>query len=113
MRWLDGEDLYYLAVVALIRGAAWSRSPRVADTLANGVARIAWLLPTAKRRQVVARITAVLDPMSATQLRFIAQGTYRAFWQDAFALAGTVQPSDAQRLRVDGLDHLRRALAQG
>ena len=113
MRVLDAEDLYYLTVVALIRLAAWSRSPRLCDTIANTVARIAWMLPTAKRRHLISRIAACVDPATPKQRHEIARRTYRAFWQDAFALAGTVRPADAQRIRVQGLERLQRALTDG
>ena len=81
MRWLDAEDLYYLTVIGLIQLTAWSRSPRLSDTLANSVARIAWMLPTAKRQQVISRIGACIEASTPKQRREIGQRTYRAFWQ--------------------------------
>jgi lauroyl/myristoyl acyltransferase len=113
MRRIDSEDLYFLTAIALIRLAAWSRSPRLADALANTVARVASLVPTARRRLMISRIASGLDPWATMQPRAIAQRTYRAFWQDAFALAGTIQPADAQRMPVEGLEHLQQALAAG
>ena len=113
MRWLDATDVYYLTVIALIRLTAWSRSPRLSDALANTVARIAWMLPTAKRRHLISRIAACLDQSTPTERREIGQRTYRAFWQDTFALAGTIQPADARRIRVHGLERLQQALAKG
>jgi lauroyl/myristoyl acyltransferase len=102
MRWLDSEDFYFLTVIALIRLAAWSGSPRFADALANTIARIAWFAPTAKKRDMVARLP-----------RSIARRTYRTFWQDAFALAGTMQTVDTQRIPMQGLEYLQQALAAG
>jgi KDO2-lipid IV(A) lauroyltransferase len=113
MRWLDATDVYYLTVIALIRLTAWSRSPRLSDALANTVARIAWMLPTAKRRHLISRIAACLDQSTAIERREIGQRTYRAFWQDAFALAATIRPADARRIRVHGLERLHQALAKG
>jgi lauroyl/myristoyl acyltransferase len=113
MRWIDAKDLYYLTVIALIRLTAWSRSSRLSDALANTIARIAWLVPTAKRRGLITKIAACVDQSTPKQLREIGQGTYRAFWQDVFALAATMRPADAQRMRVHGLERLQRALAEG
>jgi KDO2-lipid IV(A) lauroyltransferase len=113
MHWLDRDDVYYLAVLALIRFAAFFRSPGLSDAVANGVARIASLMPTAKRREVRSRLAACFDHLEEKQIRTIAHGTYRAFWQDAFSLAGVVRPADALRLQVDGLEHVRQALAGG
>jgi lauroyl/myristoyl acyltransferase len=113
MRWVDAEDLYYVTVVTLIRLAAWSGSPRLSDTLANAVARIAWMVPSGKRRRLISRIAACVAPATPTQHREIAQRTYRAFWQDAFALACTVRPADARRIRIHGLEHVQRAMTEG
>jgi lauroyl/myristoyl acyltransferase len=113
MRWLDAEDLYYLTVVALLRLAAWSRSPRLIAALANAVARIAWMVPSAKRRQMVARLAVCLDMATPKQRQEIAKGTYRAFWQDTFALSGAVRTAEAQPMRVHGLERVHRALAEG
>jgi len=113
MRWLDATDVYYLTVVVLIWLAAWSRSPGLSDALANTIARIAWLIPTVKRRSLMSRIAACVDSSTPTQHREIAQGTYRTFWQDALALAGTIRPEDARRIRVHGLERVQQALANG
>jgi KDO2-lipid IV(A) lauroyltransferase len=113
MRWLDSEDLYYLTVVALFQLANWSGSPRFCDALANTVAGIAWMLPSAKQRHMLSRIAACFDGATPKQRQEIAQRTYRAFWQDAFVLAAPVRRADAQRIRVQGLEHLQHALAKG
>jgi lauroyl/myristoyl acyltransferase len=113
MRWLDSEDLYYLTVISLIRLAAWTGSPSLSERLANAVARIAWLVPSAKRSRMLARMASCLDPATTIRVREIARRTYRTFWQDAFALAGTVRAADALRIPVRGLEHLQHALAAG
>lgn len=113
MRWLDATDVYYLTVIAVMRLTAWSRSPGLSDALANAVARIAWMLPTAKRRHVISRIAACIDQSTPKHRRDIGRRTYRAFWQDALALAGTIRPVDARRIRVHGLERLQQALANG
>ena len=51
-RLIDATDVYYLTVVALIRLTAWSRSPRLSNTLANTVAR--W-------RDVDGQVTLAID----------------------------------------------------
>ena len=114
MRWLDAEDLYYLTVVALIRlAASWSRSPHLSDALANTVARLAWMVPTAKRRHLLSRLATCVEQSTPKQRREMGQRTYRAFWQDAFALACTVRTADAKRIPVQGLERLQDALAKG
>lgn len=102
MRRIDSEDVYFLTVIALIRLAAGSGSPRFSEALANTVARIAWFAPTAKKREMIARLP-----------RSIARRTYRTFWQDVFALAGNLQRADAGQIPVRGLEHLQHALAAG
>lgn len=113
MRWLDAADVYYLTVIALIRLTAWSRSPGLSDRLANTVARIAWMLPTTRRRHLQSRIAGCLDQSTPKQRRDIGLRCYRTFWQGAFTLAGIIPPADARRIRVKGLERLQHALAKG
>jgi lauroyl/myristoyl acyltransferase len=116
MHWFNLNDLYFLAVVILIKFGQWSRSRGLCDALANTIARIACAFPGQKRRSTATSLARCLGSSYTREQRDgILKDTYRTFWQDAFELAS--QPlsahEPARRVRVDGMEHLQEALKHG
>ena len=79
------------------------------------IASLAYRVSGRKRQRIKTSVAAVFgSSLTAVEQRRVVQGSYDAFWDDAFALA--TRQRDLRRLRdlpVEGLHHLEAALADG
>lgn len=115
MRLVSAGDLYLACVLALVRAAGWSRSSTAKDWAAAGIGSIAYRLSARKRRLSEERLAQAMPPaLSASERRAIVKGSFREFWRETFSLV--LSRSERQTLaavEVQGLEHLRAALARG
>src|SRR5262245_35158425 len=112
MRLLDWTDFYFLTLVTLIQILRWTRSRWLCDVVGNTIALVASNVPGKKHRCTINKLKYCIgDRYTPPQLKKIMRNTYRAFWQDAFALASPDLPAASWkgRVSVQGMDHLQQA----
>jgi KDO2-lipid IV(A) lauroyltransferase len=112
---LDSRDLCLLPVIALIKAASWSPSPRLKQALVSAIAFVAYLLSRGKRRATRRALSKALDDnLSQADKETIVKESFRVFWSEAFSML--FSPGEEALLRrttVRGIEHLQTALGDG
>jgi KDO2-lipid IV(A) lauroyltransferase len=112
--WVVPKDLYVLTVLALMRGVAVVGSPRLRNVVAHTVAGAAFRLSRRKRQGGEAMVARVFgDRMTPRRRRMVVRRAFEEFWLDAFSMPRLRGRPEAVAESIQGVEHLRRALADG
>ena len=114
MKFIQANDLYFLAVIALIKMVDWSSSLRLKDYVVRGIVFTAYQLSRNKRRLSQANLSQTLsERLSERQQRDIVKGAFREFWEDVFSLSLSRQEKAALKgVEISGVEHLQNALRE-
>jgi lauroyl/myristoyl acyltransferase len=106
------KDLYYLAVIALVKITSWSSSHRQRERVVRGIAWSAYRLSRTKRQLVEWNLSEAFDEaLSEDQKRKIVKATFYAFWADMFSwLPSGAERAKLKRAEVHGIERLHEAL---
>lgn len=108
-------DLYYLAVIGLIRLNDALQSAAFASALAQTLGLVAYFLSVHKKRQMRTNLeTAFGKRMDSANLAHIERASFTDFWREmlSWSCGDQVLPPPAS-LEISGLEHLKTALAAG
>lgn len=107
-------DLYLLCVMGLIEVSSALRSRRWRTMLVSAVAFTAYHLSQSKRKLVEKNLQIcfgdTLDPPTRTR---ITQQVFVAYWRETFDWVLTDARQSLPTVRIEGLHHLRSAVARG
>jgi Kdo2-lipid IVA lauroyltransferase/acyltransferase len=108
------RDAYVLTVMALMTLVARVGSVRFRDLVVNGIAEAAYRLSSAKRVGTEAMLDRVFGRhLTDHRRRLIVRGAFRECWLDFFSLLPLRGHAGADLARIEGVEHLERALAGG
>src|SRR5436190_23943373 len=107
-------DLYLLVVIALIELARALGAPRWRRMIVRVIALTAYHLSAHKRRQIENNLRGVFgDTMEPRVMQDLTRRVFHRYWQETFEWVHTDSQALAVRVRIEGLEHLRAALARG
>lgn len=109
------KDVYYLAVILLIKVNSWLPSPKLRELAVGGIVLLAYRFSTEKRRVIEKNLSDAFDGgLSEERKREIIKGAFREFWQDMFLwLPSDRDRNEFKRAELRGVEHLRGALENG
>jgi lauroyl/myristoyl acyltransferase len=107
-------DLYLLGVLALVHLSASLKSHRLHQVLVRLVSGTAYRISNQKRAKIRAGLgRAYNKSLSTSQLESIAESSFAAFWDEVFAMAYNPHFLPTIESKIQGIEHLRAALANG
>jgi lauroyl/myristoyl acyltransferase len=114
MRWITRQDLYYLAIIGLIRFTGRFPLLGLRAAVVSSLAAAAYHLSRRKRRLVERNLAACFGERLGPQARRkIAQGVFHETWREMFWGAELEASRSNAQIEVCGLEHVREALAAG
>jgi len=108
-------DLYCLAVIAVVEIVGRLPSPRGRRLCLDGLALIAYALSRRKRQAIEENLTVAFSAnIDSARKRQLTIACFRGFWEemvDWVPSAAAKSPTDLAR--IDGIEHLKDAVAKG
>jgi lauroyl/myristoyl acyltransferase len=106
------HHLYLLTVMLVIEAARRSRSPRLVDGLAHGLARLAYRVSHQKRQRMEQSLARIFGPLPDAERSRIVRGAFYTFWDETLSFVPW-RAAAAPTIDVSGRSHLEAALAAG
>lgn len=108
-------DFYYLGVIALIGLVSLDWSGRLEPLIARSLGWTAWRLSARKRNAALRSVArAFADDVTTTERERVMQGSLRDFWLEILGwLPSASGEATLRGARVEGIEHLERALEAG
>ncbi len=115
MEFISVKDIYYLAIILLIKVNSWFYSPVLKKFIVSGITLLAYGFSIKKRRVIEKNLSKAFGGgLSEEQRREIIKGAFREFWRDMFLwLPSDPDRDEFRRAELRGVEHLRRALENG
>jgi lauroyl/myristoyl acyltransferase len=115
MRLLDARDLFLLMMMALVKTASWLPSSTMRERLITAVSRGAYYLRPGTRLRAERNVSKAFDgDLSEDEVHRIVKESARGVWAEPFSLLPSrAELHEPQGVRVHGVEHLHRALANG
>jgi len=108
------QDLYWLAIVVMIRLAGWIPSWRIRRAIAKGCGWLGYV-SSPKRRQRIAKNLAVAyeDQLTQQETDQIIREYFYEYWREALSLLPAGDRAVLQKANIEGWEHLESALERG
>lgn len=114
-KWIAPQDLYFLAIVALITLLRSVRLHRLNEAAARAAGLVAYHFSLGKRRRAEANLARRLDDgLAVAERQRIVRRVFYETWREFFAWADAdVVDESASGIDMHGVEHLERALEAG
>lgn len=114
-KFIQIKDLYFLAVIMLIKVVSLFSSPRPKDFFATLVGHTAYHISRRKRRLAEKNVSDVFGhSLSKHRRREVIKGNFYEFWNEVFSLSLSREEKAAlKRVEIRGIEHLQSALNKG
>ncbi|MGH7792608.1 MAG: hypothetical protein ACREOB_09885, partial [Thermodesulfobacteriota bacterium] len=114
-KFIQIKDLYFLAVIMLIKVVSLFSSPRPKDFFATLMAHAAYHISRRKRRLAEKKVSEVFGyNLSEHRRREVVKGNFYEFWNEVFSLSLSREEKAAlKRVEIRGIEHLLSSLNNG